>query len=101
LPHLVGLAERYADDGVVLASMLSGRRTSAVEALIEEVGAGDYVLTDESEAAHSAYGVHGVPTTILIDESGRLMFSHVGFEEGMEEQFASEIEALLAWRSEP
>jgi hypothetical protein len=100
LPHLIRLAEEYADEGVVVAAVLSGNRTSTVEAFIEEVGAGDCVLTDESEAAYSSYGIRGVPTTILIDEAGRLMFRHVGFEEGMEEQFEAEIEALLAWRSE-
>jgi thiol-disulfide isomerase/thioredoxin len=99
LPHLTRLAEKYADEEVALVAILSGRMTGAVTALIEESGAADYVVTDESESAYRAYGVHGVPTTILIDEAGRLMFRHVGFEEGMEEQFEREIEALLAWRS--
>jgi hypothetical protein len=29
---------------------------------------------------------------------GRVMYRHVGYTDGLEEQFAQEIEKLLAWR---
>jgi hypothetical protein len=97
---VIGLAERHAEAGVKMAAVFSGRVTGAVEALVEELDASDYIVLDESESAYRAYGIHGVPTTILIDDAGRLMFRHVGFEEGMEDQFEAEIEALIAWRSD-
>jgi peroxiredoxin len=100
LPHLVKLEEQFADDGVVLVALLSERRTPAVESFAKEIGVTPYLVTDETHTATGTYGVNGVPTTIIMDEAGRLMYRHLGFDEGMEEQFAAEIEKLLAWRSD-
>jgi hypothetical protein len=100
LPHLVELAGRFEDRPVSVLAVLHGRRTGSADALIEESGATDIAYTDPSGTGFAACGVQGVPTTLIIDEAGRLMFRHVGFEEGMEEHFAEEIETLLAWGSE-
>jgi thiol-disulfide isomerase/thioredoxin len=100
LPHLVELEDRYADDGVVLIALLSEPRTKGVDEFADEIGVADYLVTDESQKATAAYRINGVPTTVMIDQAGRLMYRHVGFEEGMEEQLAAEIERLLAWRQD-
>lgn len=100
MPHLVQLANEHSDEDVAFVALLSERRTSTTDAFIAETGAGDYVATDESRTSRDAYDVRGVPTTVIIDETGRLMFRHLGFEEGMEEQFKQEVKTLLAWRTE-
>jgi hypothetical protein len=100
LPHLAKLEEQFGGEGVVLVALLSDRRTPAVESFANEVGIVPYLVTDETHTSTSAYGVNGVPTTVIIDETGRLMYRHLGFDEGMEEQFEEEILRLLAWKSE-
>jgi hypothetical protein len=100
LPHLAELAGRFEDQPVSVVSVLQGKRTRRINELIEESGATGLVYSDGSGDASDAYGVRGVPTTVIIDETGRVMFRHVGFDEGMEEQFAAEIEMLLAWMVE-
>lgn len=47
-----------------------------------------------------AYRITGVPTTVLIDHEGRVVFRHVGFAPEMKERFEKEIETLLVWRGE-
>ena len=100
MPHLAGLAERFEDRQVSVVAVFQGMRTRSVKEMIEESGTADLAYSDESGAASDDYEIRGVPTTVIIDGSGRLMFRHVGFEEGMEEVFAREIETLLAWREE-
>jgi hypothetical protein len=100
LPHLGELARQFGDDGVELVAILSEPRTPGVDSFVEEIGVADDVLTDEDHSSGDAYGVYGVPTTVMIDQAGRMMYRHVGFEEGMEDQFAAEIEKLLAWRED-
>lgn len=56
-----------------------------------------HILNDVDREAFDAYGVRGIPTTCIIDHAGRLIYRHIGFREGDEEQFAAEIEALLSW----
>ena len=87
MPHLAEIAERFEGRPVSVVSVLEGKRTSKARELIEENGATDIVYTDDSGASSEAYGIRGVPTSVIIDDAGRLMFRHVGFSEGMEELF--------------
>lgn len=82
---------------VSIVSIDAGRRPPAALAFIREHGATHTLLNDPDRVAFEAYGVRGIPTTVVIDQAGRLMFRHVGFSEGMEELFLKEIETLLAW----
>ena len=100
MPHLAGLEERFADEPVTLMVLLTGRLTGTLAAFAEECGVAHLVSEDLTGEIRDEYDVRGVPTTIIIDDAGRLMFRHVGFEDGLEEQFAKEIETLLAWRTD-
>ena len=84
----------------MLMSLLSGRLTRTLAEFVEECGVAHLVSEDMTAEIRDKYNVRGVPTTVIIDDAGRLMFQHVGFEDGLEEQFAKEIETLLAWRTE-
>ncbi len=96
----MGLQERFGAEDLAVVAVNAGYRTPRVDALIEELGVGSIVYEDPSGRAPEAYRVSGVPTTFLIDDAGRLMFKHVGFEEGDEELLAKEIETLIAWMEE-
>ncbi len=84
----------------MLMALLSGRLTGTLAAFVEDCGVAHLVSEDLTGEIRDEYDVRGVPTTVIIDDAGRLMFSHVGFENGLEEQFAKEIETLLAWRTD-
>jgi peroxiredoxin len=77
-----------------------GKRTSTAVEFIDEHKAVHTLLNDPDRNAFDAYDITGVPTTVIIDQTGRLMFRHVGYGEGLEETFAKEIETLLAWGEE-
>ena len=97
MPHLVDLSKQYAGSPVAVVSIDAGRRPRDMEGFLDEKGVAHTVLHDESNDVFDTYGVVGVPTTVVIDQAGRLMFRHVGFVEGLEEQFAREIDTLLTW----
>ena len=100
MPHLAGLEEEFIGEPVVLMTLLSGRLTKTLAAFVEECAVAHLVSEDMTGEIQEKYDVRAVPTTVVIDDAGRLMFRHVGFEDGLEEQFAKEIETLLAWRTE-
>jgi hypothetical protein len=83
---------------VTFVSIDGGQRPGSAETFLDEHAAVHVILNDADREAFTAYGVRGIPTTCIIDHAGRLMYRHIGFSEGMEEQFAAEIEALLGWR---
>ncbi|MBD3348089.1 MAG: redoxin domain-containing protein [Candidatus Eisenbacteria bacterium] len=88
------------DRPVDIVSIDGGRRTRAAEEFLDEHGATHTVLGDPENTVFEAYEVRGIPTTVVIDQSGRLMYKHVGFRPGDEEIFAKEIETLLEWGGE-
>jgi peroxiredoxin len=96
----VALNEKMRGRPVDVVSINSGERSSKAEEFIDEHGAVHRQLNDPDRIAFEAYGVSAIPTTVVIDESGRMMFRHVGFREGMESLFEKEIETLLAWARE-
>jgi cytochrome c biogenesis protein CcmG/thiol:disulfide interchange protein DsbE len=96
----VKLYEQTQGEPVVIVSIDSGNRTAGAVKFIEDNGAKHTLLNDPDGKVFDAYGVAGIPTTVVVDQAGRLMFRHVGFGEGMEEQFRKEIETLLAWGGE-
>lgn len=100
MPHLVELAAHFTDRPVTVVSIDGGKRSEAASDLLDEHNVRHLVLNDEARAVFDNYGVSGVPTTVIIDHAGRLMFRHVGFSPGMEERFAHEIETLLGWIEE-
>lgn len=100
MPHLVELAAQFAHRPVTIVSIDSGERSEAASDLLDEHHVRHPVLNDEGREVFGDYGVAGVPTTVIIDHAGRLMFRHVGFSPGMEERFAREIETLLGWIEE-
>ena len=100
MPHLAGLEEEFIGEPVVLMTLLSGRLTKTLATFVEDCGVDHLVSEDMTGEIQEKYNVRSVPTTVIIDDAGRLMFRHVGFEDGLEEQFAKEIEMLLAWRTE-
>jgi hypothetical protein len=100
LPHLVELADEFADRPVTVVSIDGGKRSEAASDFLDEHNVRHLVLNDESRGIFEDYGVAGVPTTVIVDHAGRLMFRHVGFAPGMEERFVREIETLLAWIEE-
>ena len=100
MPHLVELSDRFADRPLTVISIDSGRRSDEANEFLEENDVRHLVLNDEAREAFEAYRVTGVPTTVIVDHAGRMMFRHVGYAPGLEERFAREIETLLGWIEE-
>ena len=85
---------------MTVVSIDGGKRSDAASGFLEEHDVRHVVLNDEGREVFGDYGVAGVPTTVIVDHAGRLMFRHVGFAPGMEARFVHEIETLLGWIEE-
>jgi peroxiredoxin len=98
LPRLQPLYETYKDRGFTVVVVDGKRQTEKAEAFIEKHGLTFTALQngeDEAEVVRNLFKVQSFPTSFLIDREGRIMYSHLGFEEGDEKHLAEEIESLL------
>jgi DsbE subfamily thiol:disulfide oxidoreductase len=97
-PALDALYRQYASQGLaVLAVNLDERRRDAEGFL----SAHPYQLTllfDPKGASPVAFGVKGMPSSFLIDKSGRIRFTHMGYSGNVDQSYRREIIELLAER---
>jgi peroxiredoxin len=98
LPRLQPLFEKYRDQGFEIVAVEGKRDTERARKFIAEQGLSYTLVEDgegEAEVASSLYKVRAYPSSYLIDREGRVMYFHLGFEEGDEKQLEEEILSLL------
>ena len=65
---------------------------------IEETKLGDHCLENgegESEVVETVFRVMGNPSSFVVDRQGRVMYDHLGFDEGDQKAIEEEVLALL------
>jgi len=98
LPRLQPLYEKYQDQGFEIIAVDGKRDTERATKFIEENGLTYTMLEnaeDEAEIVGNIFKVRAYPSSFLIDREGKVMYFHLGFEEGDEEHLEEEILSLL------
>jgi cytochrome c biogenesis protein CcmG/thiol:disulfide interchange protein DsbE len=80
IPVLQALHEAHADDGlrVVGVSVDAAGEAQAVRQFVDGYGVTFDIWLDPGERVSSTFRTSGVPTTLLIDRDGRLVWRHLG-----------------------
>ncbi len=99
LPRLEPLYTTYRDRGFTVIAVERTRDTERAKQFIAEHSLSFPCLengTGEREVVWKQYHVSVFPTSFLIDRRGRVVATHVGFEEGDEAELEAEVRAWLA-----
>lgn len=80
IPVLQALHEAHAGDGlrVVGVSVDAAGEAQAVREFVDDYGVTFDIWLDPGERVSSTFRTSGVPTTLLIDRDGRLVWRHLG-----------------------
>jgi peroxiredoxin len=98
LPRLEPLYQKFKDQGFTVIAIEAQRDTEGALKFIEENNLTYTTLENGEEGediVRSLFGVGVFPTSFLVDEEGRILYGHIGFDEGDEETFEKEILSLL------
>jgi peroxiredoxin len=97
LPRLEPLWQKYKDRGFSIVAVEAARDTERATKFIEENTLTYHMLEteEENDVVDDVFDVHVFPTSFLIDKEGKIMYCHIGFEEGDEEGFEQEILSLM------
>ncbi|MBM3286241.1 MAG: TlpA family protein disulfide reductase [Candidatus Eisenbacteria bacterium] len=95
-PHLQEIYARRGGEDFVILSVETTNRPALAEKFVAEHAATFPVLVDDQRQMRSLFGLKGVPTNLLIDRQGKIVFRHLGFAPGNEKMFEAEIDFLLA-----
>ena len=95
-PALDALYQRRHQDGLeVLAINVDEEQRDALEFLKERPHHMP-VFFDPKGDSPKAFGVEGMPSSYLVDRSGRIRFKHVGYTSAVASAQEREVDALLA-----
>jgi len=92
------LYEKYHDQGFEIVAIERTRDTERAQAFIKKKGLTFTFLEDgegDEEVNAKIFGVHSYPTTFLINPEAKILFYHLGFEEGDEHELEKEIQKIL------
>jgi peroxiredoxin len=97
LPRLEPLWSKYKGRGLSVIAVEANRDTERATKFAEENNLTYHLLETEedNDVVGDLFGVHSFPTSFLIDGQGRVMYYHLGFEEGDEAGLEKEILDLL------
>ena len=87
IPHLSKIQEKYRDKGVVVIGINpydnSEDRKKKIPAFITRTQM-NYPIVFVGKSTTTDFKVYGFPTMYIIDKKGKIQFSEIGFNEGLE-----------------
>ena len=98
IPILNELSEEFIDKGVrFIGVRIDGpRNQSKIKPFIQSIGVTYPILRDVNSELMSELSVTAVPTLMLLDAEGEIIYFHEGFRPGDEETIRKHIENHLA-----
>lgn len=96
LPTVSKVAADFKDKGVAFYAVNVGEEPDEVIEFMKKKKWDFTAISDKSNATSDAYGISGIPHTVIIGKDGVVRQVHVGLIPNLEKQLAKELEAVLA-----
>jgi hypothetical protein len=94
------LAQKYDSLTVVLISIDAPKNEGKAKAYLKGKGYKVIALYDGEKTLAKKVNVSTPPYTLILDAAGEIVYSHVGFTPGMEQEYEHHIRTLLGISSE-
>ena len=94
IPNFVALRKKYAPEGlVVIGASVDEGGASTVKPFTQKLGVNYPVVLVDKKLQQAFGGIEAIPTTFIIDRTGRVVKKHSGFAN--KDEFEQEIKPLL------
>jgi len=94
IPHFVELSKKYQDKGLAIIGVsIDEGGAAAVKPFIEEHKVDYPIVLGNADLEKSYGGIQGIPTTFIINKSGKVVDSFVGYRDI--DVFEKKIQSLL------
>ena len=95
MPHLEALHQRYNALGFTLLGVNVEENSADAVAWLEETPVSFAILFDPENRVSELYDVVAMPSTVLVDRQGNVRHLHHGYQTGYENEYQTQIRALL------
>lgn len=100
-PFLDSLRASHGDKGLQVVGLTLDSDQDAIAAFLEAVPVGFPIALDPSEHAGEAFEIVAMPTTLLLDRTGRVAARFEGGGEDVQARITAAVDALLAGETLP
>ncbi|HEX9708244.1 MAG TPA: TlpA disulfide reductase family protein [Steroidobacteraceae bacterium] len=94
-PWMNDLQQKHADEGLVVVAVNLDQEPALAEAFLKKLPAKFRIEYDQSGNIARQFDVQAMPTSFLIDRSGRVRARHAGFKDKYREERERQIQNLL------
>ena len=94
-PWMNGLLRKYPADKFTIITINLDAEASEMQRFLDKVPARFDIYHDASGSIAEKFQLEGMPTSYLIDASGKVVSKHIGFYTGKTGEYEHEIEELL------
>jgi peroxiredoxin len=95
MPHLNRLYEKYRASGFVLLAVNIDEDARLAASTAQRMGLKFPVLLDGDKKVSKLYDLGSMPSTVMIDRDGRVRHVHLGYRDGVEDQYETQIRELV------
>lgn len=95
-PWMNELQKRYADRGLTIIAVNLDHERGDADKFLKKLTPAFQVRFDPSGDWAQQFAVRGMPTSVLLDRSGKARFTHIGFRLSEAAGYEQQIQQLLA-----
>jgi thiol-disulfide isomerase/thioredoxin len=97
-PWMNELVQKYGPAGFTVVGVNVDKRRPDAEKFLQQTPATFTIVYDPAGKTPEAYGVKGMPSSYLVDASGKVVAVESGFRDEQKAEFEARIKTLLAVR---
>jgi len=98
-PWMNAMQEKYGAGGLVVLGVNVDQRRPDADRFLAQVPAAFTIAYDPQGAAPALYAIKGMPSSVLIDPQGRVVFVHAGFRDADRGELEAKIRSALPPRT--
>ncbi len=95
MPLLEGIYKKYGKMGFVLLGVNVEPDSQAAQEWLKQTPVSFPILFDKDSKVSKLYEVAGMPSTVIIDRSGKVRMLHRGYKPGDENEYQDSIRSLI------
>jgi thiol-disulfide isomerase/thioredoxin len=95
LPWLNSIQKKYKDKNLIVIGINLDKDRSKADAFLTNHPADFAVFFNPEGDIAKHYGVKGMPFSVVIDKTGKIVHSHTGFNPEKTKEYISELEGVL------
>ena len=95
MPELEALYQKYQSLGFTIFGINVDKDRAMADKVLNSTTLSFPILFDSDNAVTELYKVDAMPTTVIVDRSGKVRFIHRGYKPGYEDEYIKQIKTLI------